>query len=298
MSSDWSDEVDRVDVHVVGFDSLVADGVFASLDGGSADFDEAEGGSVVVAAIAFLETHFFIGAGVGDGDDGFVNGELEVSVWAIVFAGEEASLVIVGAAIFEEVNPAVHPDGAVGHGEFGWNVDDVIDVVAVLIHLKSGARLVFVRKSIGRGATASNVFKGAEADTGGIAAGAGDFVPFGLVLFGDGAVSDDFEVVAESRDGDFLDVAADFALLEGFASGFAGGGGGDMGRITSVVFPFVGGSVAFGSGVFASGWVPVLFIVVLPDGLIEGVLVLGGWDFAGGVAFLAGGWGSTSRARV
>ena len=100
MSSDWSDEVDRVDVHVVGFDSLVADGVFASLDGGSADFDEAEGGSVVVAAIAFLEAHFFIGAGVGDGDDGFVNGELEVSVWAIVFAGEEASLVIVGAAIF------------------------------------------------------------------------------------------------------------------------------------------------------------------------------------------------------
>ena len=130
MSSDWSDEVDRVDVHVVGFDSLVADGVFASLDGGSADFDEAEGGSVVVAAIAFLETHFFIGAGVGDGDVGIIDGEGEVRV--IGFAGfgsaladEEASLVIVGVAIFEVVNPAVHPDGAVGHGEFGWNVDDL-----------------------------------------------------------------------------------------------------------------------------------------------------------------------------
>ena len=296
MSSDWSDEVDRVDVHVVGFDSLVADGVFASLDGGSADFDEAEGGSVVVAAIAFLEAHFFIGAGVGDGDDGFVNGELEVSVWAIVFAGEEASLVIVGAAIFEVVNPAVHPDGAVGHGEFGWNVDDVIDVVAVLIHLEGGARLVFVAKRIGRGASVSNVFESAEADTGGIAAGAGDFVPFGLVLFGDGGVGNWFKVVAESWNGDFLDVVADFALLVGLPWGFAASGDWNVGGV-SEVFEVVISNAAFGSGVFASGWVPVLCFVVIPDGLIEGVLVLGGWDFAGG-GFLAGGWGSTSRARV
>ena len=172
----------------------------------------------------------------------------------------------------------------------------VIDKVAVLIHLEGGARLVFVSESITGGGAAIDVVESAEADTGGIVTGALDLIPFGHAFGGDGGVGNWFKVVAESWNGDFLDVAADFALLVGLPWGLAASGDWNVGGV-SEVFEVVISNAAFGSGVFASGWVPVLCFVVIPDGLIEGVLVLGGWDFAGG-GFLAGGWGSTSRARV
>ena len=205
-------------------------------------------------------------------------------------ADEEASLVVIVVIIFPIVDPAVHPDADVWH-RLG-QVDLVIDVVAVRAHLEGGASFVFVAKRIG----SSNVFESTEADTGGIVTGALDLIPFGHAFGGDGGVVNFYKVVAESWSGDFLDVAADFALLVALPWGLAASGDWSVGGVGEV-FEVVISNAAFGRGVFASGWVPVLCFVVVPDGLIEGVLVLGGWDFAGG-GFLAGGWSSTSRARV
>ena len=78
---------------------------------------------------------------VGDGEVSVINLNADVGAVAF-FSGEEASLVIVVAAIFPVVNPAIDADGDVGQGS--WHIEFVFSVVAIGAEFEGSVAAILV----------------------------------------------------------------------------------------------------------------------------------------------------------